>query len=103
MRLFYQLTETFHLQMGDVMHVIEEENKLRTQSAIAGGKFSDEAVEETSEEIDALLLSEFEQLDPGKVRSVVLGGHYPAVVLDAKPNSGHHTYKAAIFLVPRVR
>lgn len=84
------------------MNVIEEENKLRTQAGFAGGNFSDDAVQKTSEEIDSLLLSEFEHLDPGKVRSVVLGGHYPAVVLDAKPNSGHHMYKAAIFLVPRV-
>ncbi|KAG0631758.1 hypothetical protein M758_1G277400 [Ceratodon purpureus] len=84
-------------QMKCVVSVIEVENKLRT--AFEGGRFGGALEDQTIEED----YSEFDELSPGKVRAVKLGGHYPAVILDAKPDSGSHMFKAAVFLVPRGR
>lgn len=78
--------------MNCVVSVIEAENKLR--ATFEAGSVEDQEVEED--------YSEYDELNPGKVRTVKLGGHYLAVVLDAKPESGPHAYKAAVFLVPRV-
>ncbi|XP_024382645.1 uncharacterized protein [Physcomitrium patens] len=80
-------------QMNCVVSVIEAENKLR--ATFEAGSVEDQEVEED--------YSEYDELNPGKVRTVKLGGHYLAVVLDAKPESGPHAYKAAVFLVPRGR
>lgn len=80
--------------MKGVVSAIEEENEVR-QRALNSVKFDDEPVK----------AGDFEQYDilsPGAVRTVKLGGHYPAVILDAKPNSEPHMFKAAVFLVPRV-
>lgn len=84
------------MQMKCVVSVVEEENKLR--STFGAGRF-DGALEDQTVEED---YSEFDELSPGKVRAVRLGGHYPAVILDAGPDSGPHMFKAAVFLVPRV-
>ena len=84
------------MQMKCVVSVIEEENKVRTtfEAGNFGGTLEDSTMEED--------YSEYDTLSPGKVRAVKLGGRYPAVILDAKPNSGLQMFKAAVFLVPRV-
>lgn len=84
-------------QMKCVVSVIEEENKVRTafEAGRFGGTLEDQMIGEDC--------SDYDELSPGKVRAVKLGGHYPAVILDAKPDSGPHMFKAAVFLVPRGR
>ena len=84
------------MQMKCVMSVIEEENKLR--AALEGGRFG-ASLEEGTVDDD---FSQYDELSPGTVRAVKLGGHYPAVLLDAKSGAGPHMFKAAVFLVPRV-
>lgn len=82
------------MQMKGVVTVIEAENEER-KSASNSLKLEEELVEADDFEV-------YDDLSPGAVRTVKLGGHYPAVILDAKPNSEPHMFKAAVFLVPRV-
>lgn len=86
------------MQMKGVLAAIEAENEERvfqsTSNSLNCGTLEDQAVEEDN--------CEYDELRPGTVRTVKLGGHYPAVILDAKPNSEPHMFKAAVFLVPRV-
>ena len=85
------------MQMKCVVSVIEEENKVRTafEAGRFGGTLEDQMIGEDC--------SDYDELSLGKVRAVKLGGHYPAVILDAKPDFGPHMFTATIFLVPRVR
>lgn len=86
------------LQMECLVSVIEEENRLRS----GGDLYNDDPHKETVQEADYIPNFRYDQLHPGKLRSVTLGGHYTAIILDAKPQSGPHIYLAAVFLVPRV-
>ena len=80
--------------MKGVVTVIEGVNEER-RSVSNSVTLEDQSVEASNFEI-------YGELSPGAVRTVKLGGHYPAVILDAKPNSEPHMFKAAVFLVPRV-
>ncbi|CAK9266746.1 unnamed protein product [Sphagnum jensenii] len=94
------------LLTGDVPHanslvdVVNEENKLRSEARSAGYKTS---LKPDEKEIESKLQDIYEQLHPGRRNTVVLGGHYPAVVMDAKPHSASPTYRSAVFLVPKGR
>ncbi|CAK9212256.1 unnamed protein product [Sphagnum troendelagicum] len=94
------------LLTGDVPHanslvdVVNEENKLRSEARNAGYKTS---LKPDEKEVESKLQDIYEQLHPGRRNTVVLGGHYPAVVMDAKPHSASPTYRSAVFLVPKGR
>lgn len=72
------------LQMHLVLDSINDENRLRTTG---GCNFASDV---------------FGQLLQGRRTSVKLGGHYPAVVLDAKPDSEPPALRCGVFLVPKV-
>ncbi len=79
---------------------MNEENKLRSEARSAGYKTS---LKPDEKEVESKLQDIYEQLHPGRRNMVVLGGHYPAVVMDAKPHSASPTYRSAVFLVPKVK
>lgn len=73
------------VQLQCVINAIKEENQRRS-----AGAFTVEVADE------------YGQLHPGRRTLVKLGGHYPAVVLDAKPDAEPHLHRCAVFLVPKV-
>jgi hypothetical protein len=70
--------------MQSVVSAIQEENKLRSEGAIT----------DTSDL--------YGQLHQGRRTVIKLGGHYPAVVLDAKPDAEPPVLRCGVFLVPKV-
>lgn len=88
------------LQIQSLVDVVDEENKLRREARSAGYKTS---LKPDEKEVESKLQDIYEQLHPGRRNTVVLGGHYPAVVMDAKPHSASPTYRSAVFLVPKVK
>ncbi len=88
------------LQIQSLVDVVNEENKLRSEARSAGYKTS---LKPDEKEVESKLQDIYEQLHPGRRNTVVLGGHYPAVVMDAKPHSASPTYRSAVFLVPKVK
>ena len=67
-----------------IVDTIKEENELRSK-----GGFID-----TSDS--------FGQLHRGRRTPLKLGGHFPAVVLDAKPDAEPPVLRCGVFLVPKV-
>ncbi|KAH9530898.1 hypothetical protein CY35_19G007900 [Sphagnum magellanicum] len=88
------------MQIQALVDVVDEENKLRSEARSAGYKTS---LKPDEKEVESKLQDIYEQLHPGRRNTVVLGGHYPAVVMDAKPHSAAPTYRSAVFLVPKGR
>lgn len=72
------------LQMHLIVDLIKEENRIRSE----GGLLNSSDI--------------FGQLLQGRRISVKLGGHYPAVILDAKPDAEPPALRCGVFLVPKV-
>ena len=70
--------------MNLVVDSIKEENRLRSKGCFINAS------------------DVFGQLLQGRRTSIKLGGHYPTVVLDAKPDAEPPALRCGVFLVPKV-